>query len=191
MAVPVRRFTFDDLRALPDDGRRFELIEGGLVELPGPLAIHQVIQYLLHGLMDRHVVERELGIVMGAPFDVKLNDFNSVQPDICFVAVGRLGVVGRGFVDGAPDLVVEILSPSTSRHDRQTKRDLYERFGVREYLVVDPETERVLVHRLVDGRYQTLLDDQGRIRSAVIDGFELHVPAMLAAARRRLALVGA
>jgi Uma2 family endonuclease len=145
-----------------------------------------LLVYVLWGLIDRHVVERELGIVLGAPIDVRFSDFDGLQPDICFVAVERLDVVRDGFLSGTPDLVVEVLSPSTTRHDLRTKRATYERFGVREYWVLDPESERLLVHRLIDGRYQTALDDQGNVRSGVIEGFVLDVPELFASVRKRL-----
>ncbi len=186
MALPIRKLTFDDLRAMPDDGWRHEIIDGELVVSPAPSPLHQLLVYVLYGLLDRHVLERELGIVLGAPIDVKFNDFFSLQPDICFVNAERVGIVVDGFLNGAPDLVVEVLSPSTTRHDLRTKRAAYERFGVREYWVLDPDSERLLVHRLVDGRYQTALDDQGAVRSGVIDGFVLDVPDLFTAVRRRL-----
>lgn len=184
-----RRLTFDDLRAMPDDGWRHEIIDGELVVSPAPSPLHQLLVYVLYGLIDRHVVERELGIVLGAPIDVKFDEFYGLQPDICFVSSERRGVVQEGFLLGAPDLVVEVLSPSTTRHDLRTKRAAFERFGVREYWVLDPESERLLVHRLVEGRFQIALDDQGNVRSNVIDGFVLDVPALFASVRKRLNIV--
>ncbi len=181
-----RRLTFDDLRAMPDDGWRHEIIDGDLIASPAPNPLHQLLVYVLYGLIDRHEFERELGIVLGAPIDVKFSDFHAFQPDICLVAADCSGIVPDGFVLGAPDLVVEVLSPSTARQDRRTKRVVFEQFGVREYWVLDPESERLLVHRLVDGRYQTALDDQGAVRSAAIDGFILDVPGLFTTVRKRL-----
>jgi Uma2 family endonuclease len=189
MALPFRRLTFDDLRALPDDGWRHELVEGELIVSPAPSPLHQLLLYALYGLMHSHVVKRRLGLLLGAPIDVKFSDLDGLQPDICFIAAGRAGVLTSRFINGAPDLVVEILSPSSTRHDLRTKRERYERFGVREYWVLDPDSERMLVHRLIDGLYQTELGDQTRIRSEVIDGFVLDVPKLFAQVRREMGLL--
>lgn len=189
MALPIRKLILDDLRAMPEDGWRHEIIDGELVVSPAPSPPHQLLVYVLYGLLPQYVSARRRGVVFGAPIDVKFSDFSGLQPDMCFVVAGRRGVRQGGFLVGAPDLIVEVLSPSTTRHDLRTKRDVYERHGVREYGALDPGTERVLVHRLIGGRYKAELDDQRGVRSDVIDGIVLDVPALFAQVREMLELL--
>ncbi len=93
----------------------------------------------------KHVEEKKLGEVFDAPCDVVLSDTGVVQPDIFFVAADRLSIIGEKFVSGAPDLVIEILSPSTAERDRTLKMKIYARFGVREVWIADPEAKTIAV----------------------------------------------
>src|SRR5688572_30750960 len=105
--------TYDDYAALPDDGRRYELYEGELVMTPSPRTRHQVVIGNLHVLMREHVLGRGLGEVFLSPIDVILSRITVLQPDLVYVASGRLAVVTERAIEGAPTLVVEVLSPST------------------------------------------------------------------------------
>lgn len=147
------KLTYDDYCLIPDDGKRHEIIDGGHYVSPAPSFYHQqiVIALLtrLHGFVSQH----ELGTVSVAPVDILFSDVNVVQPDILFIASDREQIITKRNVQGAPDLLIEVLSESNRRHDEIVKRKLYEQFGVREYWIVDPELETVKVYRLKDGAY--------------------------------------
>jgi Uma2 family endonuclease len=137
---PAGTWTYDDLLTLPDDGRRYEIIEGELYEMPAPTLVHALtitkIISLLIPLLDRLG-----GQWLTAPLDVFLPGANPVQPDVIAILPGNAAkLVPRG-IEGPPDLVVEVLSPSNRGHDLLTKRSLYARAGVREYWIVDPEAK--------------------------------------------------
>jgi Uma2 family endonuclease len=149
------KLTYEDLLALPDDGMRHELIDGEHYVTPAPTPPHQFIIGNLYLLIGNYLRERRLGVVAFAPFDVVFSRYDVVEPDLIYFSTARFKeVVGDKNAQGAPDLAIEILSPSTRRRDEIIKRRLYERTGVPEYWVVDPELETVKVHRLVDGKYQ-------------------------------------
>lgn len=134
------RFTYADYRQLPDD-KRYEVIEGELLVTPAPNTRHQLILSHLFLKLGTFVAAAGLGNVLPAPTDVILSDENVVQPDLLFVAKERRGILDpKGGVRGAPDLVVEILSPSTASRDLMAKRKLYSKYAVSEYWVVDPDT---------------------------------------------------
>ena len=143
--------TYRDYEALPNDGRRYEIHAGELSVTAAPGSKHQIVSANLFRALDGHV--RGRGIVFYAPLDVILSDTTVVQPDIMYVATDRLALIsGRG-IEGAPTLVVEILSPSTTPIDRTTKMQLYARHGVPWYWIVDPDNRVVEVYRLADGGY--------------------------------------
>ena len=148
---PKVRLTYDDLVNLPGD-ERYELIDGELILVGAPSEFHQSI--LLNLILLIQSVHRSLGRMYVPPFDVLLSQGDVVQPDLLFVSNERLDIVEGAYVRGAPDLVVEILSPSTARLDRTRKRALYERHGVKEMWLVDPDERTILVLTLRDGKLE-------------------------------------
>ncbi len=134
-----RLLTYADYAALPDDGNRYQLLEGELVMTPSPRAWHQQVSYRLEFKLLAHVQEHDLGEMYHAPLDVTLDDHNVVQPDIFFISKERAGILQDGRILGAPDMCVEILSPGTVRLDRVRKLELYARFDVTHYWIVDLE----------------------------------------------------
>ena len=131
--------TYEDYAALPADGRRYEIHDGELSVTPAPSPQHQMISGNLFMVIRHHVKTNGLGEVFYAPLDVILSKSAIVQPDIVYLDNARLGAIsGRG-IEGAPMLVVEILSPSTTLIDRNAKRLIYARHGVPFYWLVDPE----------------------------------------------------
>ena len=148
-AEPIR-FTYEDYLGFPDDGRRHELVDGEHVVAPAPTRHHQELFGRLFLALGNHLAAHPLGRVYAAPIDVILSDTDVVQPDIVYVSNERSHVLGT-WIHGAPDLAVEIVSPSSRRHDEVLKRRLFDRFDVREYWVVDPETETVKVYRRTEG----------------------------------------
>jgi Uma2 family endonuclease len=154
-ANPDVKLTYDDYVHFPDDGLRHELIDGEHYVTPAPIRKHQAIVINLAGSIWQYLRERPVGRVFTAPFDVILSNFDVIEPDLLFLTAERLSQIATApWVKGAPSLVVEIGSPSTRRRDATIKRRLYERFGVDEYWIVDPELDAIDVYRLVEGRYQ-------------------------------------
>ena len=145
-------FTYEDLRHTPDDGKRYEVLEGKLVVSPSPTWKHQRVSRKLNALLSR-AEEEDKGCAVYAPMDVVLSDREVAQPDLLFIAKERLSIITAENVQGAPDLVVEIISEGSRKRDAITKRHIYERYGVRFYWLVDPEEETVRVCELKDGAY--------------------------------------
>jgi len=146
--MPLPQITWDDVQQLPDDGNRYEAIEGALYMTPAPSVRHQTISFRLQREIARLLVDPGHGWVWYAPIGVRFpGTGEGVQPDLVFVSKGRRGIVAPDEIKGPPDLVVEILSPGTAARDRDLKRRLYERQGVTEYWIVDPDVEAVDVWR--------------------------------------------
>ncbi len=135
--VKSKKHTYADYLQLDDD-KRYEIIDGELIMVPSPYTRHQIISQNLNMEVYKFVIENNLGYVIAAPMDVYLDEFNVVQPDILFISNKRKSIITERCIKGAPDLVIEILSESSLQKDRIDKKELYERFGVREYWIVDP-----------------------------------------------------
>ena len=150
-SAPTFKFTYQDYRNAPED-KRYELLDGDLVVVPAPKEVHQRVLMNLSLLTFQSVKLSGAGQVYAAPFDVVLSDTDVVQPDLLFISNERAHIITEENVQGAPDLVVEILSPSTAERDQTFKRALYARHGVKEYWLVDTDAKTVTV---------LLLDAQG------------------------------
>lgn len=146
------KLTYDDYVLMPDDGQRYELIDGELCVVPSPNFPHQQLLSELHLLMGPYV-RRHGGVLLFSAFDVILSPTNVVQPDMLYVSAEHRSRVERRGLNGAPDLAVEVLSDFSKRRDEVVKRALYERFRVAEYWVIDPEAKTVKVFRLANGKY--------------------------------------
>jgi len=142
------KLTYRDYAALPEphDARRYEILDGDLVVTPSPLIHHQDVSSNLFTILDAHVRRRGLGRVYYAPVDVILHRNTIVVPDLVFVATQRASIVTERAVEGPPDLLIEILSPSTARRDRGIKARLYGRFGVPHYWIVDPRARTLTMY---------------------------------------------
>jgi Uma2 family endonuclease len=146
---PPGAWTYDDLFALPDDGKRYEIIEGELYEMPSPSWIHVAV--VMNVILMMGPLVRSLGGHIGtAPADVFFTGADPVQPDILIILPDSRAIGGGRGVHGPPDLLIEVLSPSNRGHDLLTKRALYGRAGVREYWIVDPERKTVEILTLAD-----------------------------------------
>jgi len=165
--------TYEDLVRLPDDGKRHEIIGGQLLVNAAPFLRHQQIVGRLFLGLHRQVQEAGLGVVLFAPVDVELSPHDVVEPDLIVVLKDREHVLHESRIIGAPSLVMEILSPSTARIDRARKRDLYERSGVPEYWLVDPD-RNVLEALVLEGeRYRHAVACSERVRLAASPGVDL------------------
>lgn len=183
MAVPNPhiKFTLVDYLNAPED-KRYELLDGELVMTPAPGERHQRASMLLGWKLIQFVTENRLGRVYAAPFDVVLSNTDVVQPDLLFVSNERADIVTAANVQGAPDLVVEILSPSTADRDLTFKRRLYARHGVREYWIVDSEAGNISVLLLREGEFETAgtYGAGDTLTSPTLRGFELTVDELFA-----------
>lgn len=184
-AHPGVKLTYDDFVQFPDDGKRHELIDGEHYVTPSPNTRHQQILGNLHGLLWVHLQSHPGGRVFLAPFDVVFSDFDVVEPDLLYISRERLdGVLTKAHVRGAPDLVVEIGSPSTRRRDETIKRHLYERFGVSEYWVIDPELDTIKVFRQIGDRHERAAElaaeNDDVLRSPLLPGLELPLATIFA-----------
>ena len=180
---PKVRFTYEDYCQLPDD-KRYELIDGEFYEMaPSPSSVHQWASFTLARLMADFVYRLALGVVYVAPYDVILSDNDTMQPDILFVAEGRRDIITQRACEGAPDLVVEVLSPSTSSRDLGLKRERYARFGVREYWIVDPVARSIEVLVLENGAFVSKGIYTGEVspESSVLPGFGFTVQGVFLA----------
>lgn len=146
-------FSWADLRQLPDDGKRYEIVEGDLAVSPSPNRKHQRVVQALYRWF-RGLEEQGAGQVYTAPFDVVLDIHNIVEPDLVFVRSPGLDIVTEANIQGAPDCVVEVLSPGTRDRDLGVKVHLYARFRVPEYWALDPEMETVTLYRLTNDGYE-------------------------------------
>ena len=139
--TPSVKFTYEDLLNFQDDGKRHEIIDGEHFVTPSPNTKHQRIVGRLNLALGNYLEHHPIGEVFVAPFDVVFSDLDVVEPDLLYISRERAQVLTDQHVRGAPDLVVEILSPGTRKTDEVTKRKLYDRSGVQEYWVVDPELD--------------------------------------------------
>jgi Uma2 family endonuclease len=172
------KLTYDDYLLFPEDGKLHELIDGEHFVTPSPNVRHQAILGELHGMIWSYLREHPIGLVFMSRLDVVLSKYDVVEPDLLYVSRARANeVLSSQHVRGAPDLVVEIGSPSTRKRDETIKRRLYERFGVTEYWVVDPEVDVVRVYRRSGDRFQRAveLSHEGRdmLTTPLLPGLEL------------------
>ncbi len=172
-----RLWTFDELAAkTPETNQPTELWDGELIMALAPTPLHQRISFRLARLLEQFVSARQLGEVMVAPIDVVLTQRRVVQPDILYISNAKRAMI-QDRIRGAPDLIVEIVSPGTWRRDHVDKRALYEQFGVTEYWIVDPEAETIEVLALEQKSYQLVgrVGPGERATSRLLVGFEVAV----------------
>src|SRR5262249_53489833 len=154
-----RKLDYDDYVRLPDDGKRYEILDGELYVTPAPSPLHQRVSKRLQRKLEDYFEARQLGEVFNAPIDMILGRHDVAQPDILVVTnAGQIS--GRG-IEGAPLLVVEVLSPSTRRHDREVKVRRYATLGVPHYWIVDPEGQWIARYRLEGATCQDALTAEG------------------------------
>lgn len=148
------RFKADDIWDSPEDGNRYEVIDGELYVSPPPLEPHQYASSVLHGYLWQYIYPRRLGHLYHAPFGVVLDDENGVQPDLVYVSQERQGALVERGLEGAPDLVVEILSRSTAARDRGVKMKRYAASGIPHYWIVDVRGRALEAYRLGEHGYE-------------------------------------
>ena len=170
------KFTLEDYQNLPEsETKRYELLGGELIMAPSPTSEHQRISWELEFRLSQLVRKNKLGMVFDAPLDVILSDEDVVQPDILFISRERAEIIHQDGIHGAPDLVIEILSPASAGRDRSFKRTLYARSGVREYWLVDPDSKSIEVLTLGPQAYQQTghYEKSQTLRSPLLTGLSI------------------
>lgn len=173
LAIDSKKYTYNDYLKTPED-TRYELIEGELTMTPAPDTDHQDILLNLTVLLNKYVKEKNIGKVLFAPVDIILDEYHVLQPDFIFVSAERLDIIKKRGVFAPPDMVLEIISPSSYYRDSVQKKELYERFGIKEFWVVDPANKVIEVFVLEDKKYvlYSFKGEEGKINSKIISGFE-------------------
>ncbi len=170
------KFTHADLLVMPDDGRRREIIDGELFVTRSPKFSHQAISRRICAAFLKYLEARPIGEIAYAPLDVILSDLDVLEPDLLFVLNEHRKII-KDWVRGAPDLVVEILSPATAASDRGPKLKSYARYGVTEYWIVDPDAHAIEIYRLTPEGYELTrtCTDKETLTSTLLPGFSLAV----------------
>jgi Uma2 family endonuclease len=174
------KFTYEDLKLIPPDRNRYEIVDGELFVSPAPRPLHQRITGNIFAVLRQHVRQHRLGEVFVAPVDVVLATGTVLEPDVLFVSRSRLHSIGQDNLSGPPDLVAEVISESTKRLDREVKLKQYALYGVSEYWLVDPEGKSVEVFRLKDEGYHQVerLGFGDTLTSPLLSGLQLAVASL-------------
>jgi Uma2 family endonuclease len=174
-----KKWTYSELvRIFPANLKvKVEILNNKLLIMPSPSFIHQKISRILSNKMTNFAEERNLGEVLYAPMDTKFDENNVEQPDILFIAITRYDIIEENCINGAPDIVVEIISPANKKQERDDKHALYERTGVKEYWTVYPKKRTIKVETLEEGKFQLYSEGKktGEICSKVLEGFSVKI----------------
>jgi Uma2 family endonuclease len=180
VAIPL--LTVENYKILPETGPRYQLIEGDLYMAPAPNRYHQDISRNLEYILVDYLEKHPIGTLYDAPFDVYLDEYNVFQPDILVVLNDRLSILTDAGAEGAPDFVVEILSPKTARLDKDNKRRVYATSGVRELWIIAPETKQIQVYLLAQDPANPVATygEHDTFESALFPGLRIEAPAIFA-----------
>ena len=178
--LPIKDvYTAEDFLRLPQ-GAPYQLIGGKLIMNPSPVPYHQEISRKLSREIGDFVDENALGVLYYAPLDVVLGENEVYQPDIMFISNENTGIIGPKNIQGAPDVVVEILSPETAYYDLREKFKIFEQRGVKEYWIVDPGLKRIEVYQNKEGRFKIYseAEEEGVASSRILDGLSVSLSAV-------------
>lgn len=172
MAIAISKkkgYTYEDYAKLPE-GAPYQLIGGELVMVPAPIPYHQYVSGNIYDAIREFVKKNDLGQVYYLPIDVYFEEVETYQPDIIFISTERLNIIGEKRIEGAPDLVVEILSPASAYYDLRKKFRVYEKYGVKEYWIVDPEEKFIEIYQNEGGQFKLIQTKRatGNIKSVVL-----------------------
>lgn len=180
--IPPREvYTYADYALLPE-GAPYQLIGGKLIMTPAPATYHQIISMRLGSRLANFVTEKDIGLVLFAPVDVYFEEKECYQPDIIFITKERFSLIEPAKINGAPDLVIEILSPSTAYYDMKKKARTYARYGVKEYWLVDPEEQSIEVYAGEEGKFvlDQKVEGEGKVKSLTLKGLEIEIKEIFA-----------
>ena len=170
-----KKYTVDDYMLL-EEGAPFQLINYDLIMSPSPIPLHQVISVRIVQAISNFLDDKNNnGFFVCAPMDVKLDAGNVFQPDVLYISEERAEEIVKDRVEGAPDLIIEILSPSNAYYDLRQKKDIYEKYGVKEYIIIDPIAQNADLYALKDGVYylHQKCQKDGYLKSLVLLGLSL------------------
>jgi len=182
IAEKKKKYTEQDYSLL-EEGAPFQLIYNDLVMSPSPTVQHQYLSIKLLQVILLYLTQtNNQGLLLSAPMDVKLDDDNIFQPDILYISEARKKDLVKEHIEGAPDLIIEILSPSNAYYDLRQKKDVYEKYGVKEYIIVDPIQENAEVHTLENGVYvlKQKADKTGQLNSVTLTGLTFDLSKIFA-----------
>jgi len=170
------KYTYEDYLQTPED-KRYELIGGELIMVPAPRPRHQEISGRLAYLLMKYLEENNLGKIFPAPCDVVLDEENVLQPDILFISNERQEIITEDNIKGAPDLVIEILSPSSAYFDLVKKKKIYARFGVKECWIVDPEEKTAEIYLVEKDSYKLSqsFTEEDKLTSEMFPGLSINL----------------
>lgn len=176
-----KKVTFEEYQKLKDDGFQYEIIEGVMnLMTPAPFRKHQRIIGKIYYKIELFLELNPIGIVEIAPRDVKLDDHLIYQPDILFISNERIEIDKEQYVDGAPDFIIEVLSEGTFLKDIRKKYDDYEKYGVKEYWIINPDNVRASIFSYLENdKYEQFYPEEEIIKSKVIKGFELNLAQLV------------
>jgi len=172
-----KKYTADDYMML-EEGAPFQLINNELVMSPSPIPLHQQVVFALSEVIVLYNIKiGRKGQWMYAPADVKFDEGNILQPDIFYISEERKSDLIKERIEGAPDLVIEILSPSTAYYDLRQKKNIYEKFGVKEYIIIDPIEQNAEIYTLKEGVYflHQKAENNESINSSLLPGFGIEL----------------
>ncbi len=173
------KFTYEDYLHLSSD-KRYELLEGELFMVPSPSYYHQKVLRELFRFLDSYVRGKELGEVCLSPLDVVLSNENLLQPDIFFISKENMSIIKEDSIRGAPDLVIEILSPSSGYREREVKKKIYAKYGVKEYWLVDTKKKRVEVFALPENLNKPIIFEKEISTTPLFSGLNIDLRSVFA-----------
>ena len=182
LTAEKKKYTIDDYLLL-GEGAPFQIINYDLVRSPSPLPEHQIISGRLFSVFSNFLIQsNNNGIILYAPIDVCFNEGNVVQPDLLYISAERKQELVKDRIEGAPDLVIEILSPSNAYYDLRQKKDIYERYGVKEYIIVDPIAFSAESYVLQNDAYQLhrKAEKNGHLESFLLPGLSFELEKIFA-----------
>ncbi|HMJ90359.1 MAG TPA: Uma2 family endonuclease [Candidatus Acidoferrum sp.] len=175
LQAKVPLITRADYEGMPLGPPYFQVIEGDLITSPSPKFFHQSVALNIARIIGNFLDDHPIGEVMIAPLDVFLSDINIFQPDVLFVSNERLSLIGEQGIEGGPELVVEILSPSTAKYDKGSKKKIYSRTGVQELWLIDPDAKTIQVFDLAADAETPIATHSAKsvFKSALLPGLKI------------------
>lgn len=174
-----RLLTVNDYLLVPNNGKLLQLIEGNFIIAPAPNLKHQEVSRNIEIEIVRYLEKNPIGKIFYAPVDYYIDAYNVVQPDLVYISKEKYNILFEKGIRNTPDLIIEIISAGTEKTDRELKKDLYWRAGVKEYWIVDLETESIEVYKIEANRYK--LDkiyrkaNSDKIKTDILPGFEINL----------------